>query len=172
MAKGSSNMREERKTEARSGHISQLQHSQRESEGVVPPNGQHRLAQTEITSSGQATATALPPSLHISRGVGSIVIPIPSASLPNIVDSITRQAAGGSQTGFQYEHRPDPEPSSPPPPYKQREAPSVTSVQEGSRSRAGVPTEPRDEPKKLPGKKYPIFSSPPLNSLASSFCHP
>jgi len=167
-------MREERKTEAQSGHsISQLQHSQRESEGVVPPNGQHRLAQTEITSSGQATATTVSPSLHVSTGTGVLVIPIPSANLQNVVDSITGQAGGVNRTGVRYGHGPNPEPPSPPPPYEQREAPSVTSVvQEGSRPRAGVPTETRDEPKKLPGKKYPIFSSPSLNSLASSFCRP
>jgi len=168
-------MKEERKTEAQSGHsISQLQHSQRESEGVAPPNEQHRLAQTEITSSGQATATTLSPSLHVSTGTGTgvLVIPIPPANLQNVVNSITGQAAGVNQAGVQYGHRPNPEPPSPPPPYKRRETPLVTSVQEGSRPRAGVPAEPHDEPKKLPGKKYPIFSSPPLNSLVSSFCHP
>ena len=172
--KVSSNMKEERGTEAHSGH-SFLQHSQRESGGMVPLNEQHRpepltTRQTEIPPSRQATATGVPSSLYVPPGMGLLVTPIPPG---DIADSIMRQASSVNQTGSQHEHDPNTESPSPPPSCPPREAPSVTSVgQEGSRPRTGVPTEVRDKPKKRPGKQYPIFSSPPLNSLASSFCHP
>ena len=174
MVKASSNMKEERRTEAQSGHsFSQPQYSQRDSGGMVPPNEPHRpepltTSQTEIPPSGQATATGVLPSMYFPPGTGFLLTPIPPG---DPADSM-RQAVGINQTGFQHGHGPNPEHASPPPPYEQGEDPSVISVQEGSRPRARVPMEPRDGAKKLPGKKYPIFSSPPLNSLASSFCLP
>ena len=167
MVKASSNMEEERRMEAQSGHsFSQIQYSQRDSGGMVPPNEPHcpeplTTRQTEIPPSGQATATGVLPSIYFPPGTGFLLTPIPPG---DPADSV-RQAAGINQTGFQHGHGPNLEHASPPPPYEQREARSVTSVaQEGSRPRAGVPTEVRDEPNKSSGKKYPIFCSPPLSS--------
>jgi len=169
MVKASFNMKEERRTEAQSGHsFSQLQYSQRDSGGMVPPNEPHRpetltTRQTEIHPSGQATATGELPSIYFPPGTGFLLTAIPPGDR-------VRQAAGINQTGFQRGHGPNSEHLSPPPPYTQKEAPSATSVaQEGSRPQAGVPTEVRDEPNKSSGKKYPIFSSPPLSSQQQQF---
>ena len=170
MVKVPSNTKEERRTQAQSGHsISQLQHSQRESGGVVSPNEQHRpgplTKQTETPSSGLAIATGVSSSFYVPPGMGLLVTTIPPGDLP-----IFAQAAGVNQTGLQHGRGRDP---SPPPPYEQREAPSVISdVQEGSRPKAGVPAEIRDEPNKSSGKKCPIFCSPPLGSQASLFYQP
>jgi len=127
----------------------------------VPPNEQHRpepltTGQTEMPPSGQATATGVPSLFYVSPGNGLLVASVSPSDLPGFVDRM-RQAAGVNQTGPQHGHSPNPEPLSPPPPYKQKEEPSVTSVaQEGSRPRAGVPTEVRDGPNKSSGKKCPI----------------
>ena len=178
MAKVSSNMKEKRGTQAQSGHtISQLQHPQGENGGVVPPNDRDRLdpltRQTEMPSPGQPTATGVHVSIDVPIGMAVVVAPIVPGDPPIFADNIRRPAPGVNQAGFQHGHVPKPEPPSPPPPYERREAPSAAPVvQEGSRPRTGVPTEARDEPKKLPGKKYSIFSSTSLSSLASSFGHP
>jgi len=150
ISKVSSNIGKERGSQAQLRHpISQGQHSRSESSGIVP-NQQHRTdplitRETGLPSSEYATAIGAPSFPHFRAVV---------AYVPVHPDEIS-----------------NPERSPPPPPYV---SPGVPVAQEGvpSRSGARMPTEVRDEPKKLPGKKYPIFSSPPFISLASSFYHP
>lgn len=167
MAKVSSNMKEKRGTQAQSGQtISQLHHSLGENGGMVPPNDQDHLdpltGQTEMPSSGQPTATGVHVSIDVPLGMAVVVAPIAQGDPPIFADNIKRPAPGVNQEGFQHGHGPKPEPASPPPPYEQGKMPSATPVvQEGSRPQAGFPTEASDAPKKLPGNKYPIFSSPP-----------
>lgn len=151
----SSNTGKERGSQSQLGHsISQAQHPRSESSGMVP-NQQYRtdplmVRETGLPSSEHAAAIAVPPFPHFRPVI---------AYIPVHPDEIS-----------------NPERSPPPPAYQPSlsPAPGVPVAQEGTASRSGarIPSSVHDEPKKLPGKNYPIFSSALLNSLAFSFCHP
>ena len=146
--KVSSNTGKERVSQAQSGHsISQPQHSQSESSRILP-NQQHRTdpsitRETGLPSWEHAAAIGAPSFPHFRPVI---------AYIPVHPDEIH-----------------DPDRSPPLPPYEP-ESLEVPVAQEGALSRSGarIPGEARDEPRKLPGEKSPIFSSLPLNLLAFS----
>jgi hypothetical protein len=147
----SSNIEKDRVSQAQHGRsISQPQHSQSESSRILP-NQQHR------TDPSITRETGLPSEYPAAIGAPSFTHFRPVlAYVPVHPDEIY-----------------DPERSPPLPPYESGPL-GVPVAQEGAPSRSGtrIPGEARDEPKKLPGKKNPISSSPPLNVLAFSICHP
>lgn len=138
--KVSSNIGKERGSQPQHGHsISQPQHSQSESGGIVP-NQQHRTdplitRETGLSSPGHAATVGVPPFQPFRPVI---------AYVPVHTDEVN-----------------NPERSPPLPPYEPG-PPTVPVTQEGAPSRSGakIPSDARDEPKKLPGKMYP-----------SSLCH-
>jgi len=150
--KVSSNMGKELGSQAQPGQaISRPQYSQREIGGIVP-NEQRRTdplitRQAEIPSSEHAAPTEVASYPHFRQILA--YVPVYPGEVYN------------------------PERAPPPPPYQPSLSPGVPVAQEGAPSRSGarIPGE-DDEPKKLPGKTYPIFSSALLNSPVSSFFHP
>jgi hypothetical protein len=145
--KVSSNIGKERGSQAQNGHsISQPQLSRTESSGTVP-NQQHRTDPLitrgmGLPSSGHAATMGVPSFPHFRPVI---------AYVPVHPDEVY-----------------NPDRSPPLPPYE------LPVTQEGAPSRSGtrIPGDVRDEPKKLPGKKYLVFSLPPLKLTGISFCHP
>ena len=146
----SPNVGKERVLKVQPGHsISQLQHSRSESSSMVP-NQQHRtdpLIPREMgLLSGHASAKGLKgvvPFEHFRPDMASVPVP--------------------TDEGYNSERSQPLPPNKLGPPGVQvtlEEAPSISS--------ARAPSDVRDGPNKLPGKKYPIFSSPPINLLVAA----